>query len=176
MTMADAFESELLNILPRLRSMAMALTRDRTRAEDLLQDSLVRALVGKHSFQMGTNLTAWMYRLMRNRLFSLHRKQHAPMVSLDEPITIAVGANGNQDDHMAWRELERAIALLPKCQQAALLLVGAGYSYGEAAQAIGCAVGTIKSRICRARSMLRGRLQAEEWHPVKDVSVVGAFS
>ena len=161
--MADAFETELLTILPQLRAMAMILARDRVRADDLLQDSLVLALAGKGSFELGTNLKAWMYRVMRNRLISLARKRRVATISLDEPAAMAVGSAGNQEDHMACRELEREMAQLPVSQQEALLLVGvAGCSYDEAAEAVGCSVGTVKSRVSRARDTLEARLVGRE--------------
>jgi RNA polymerase sigma-70 factor, ECF subfamily len=161
--MADAFEVELVSVLPQLRSIAMSLAGDRTGAEDLLQDSLLRALIGRHSYELGTNLTAWMYRVMRNRLASSHRRRHVPTLSLDAPTAMAAGADGNQEHHMACRELMREVAQLPSGQQATLLLVGAaGCSYDEAARVIGCTVGTVKSRVSRGRSALRARLLTEE--------------
>jgi RNA polymerase sigma-70 factor, ECF subfamily len=161
--MADAFEAELLTILPQLRAIAISLAGNRTLAEDLLQDSLMRALIGKHNFELGTNLTGWMYRVMRNRLISVYRSQRVPTMSLDEPLAKAVGADGNQEHHMACRELMHEMAQLPEAQQATLLLVGAaGYSYDEAARAVGCTVGTVKSRVSRGRNTLRIRLLADE--------------
>lgn len=172
--MTDAFETELLTILPQLRATAIILTRDRARADDLLQDSLVLALAGKRSFELGTNLKAWMHRLMRNRLISLVRKRRVQTVPLDEFGTTAFGGPGNQEDHVACRELEREMALLPAAQQEALLLVGAaGYSYDEAAQAVGCAAGTVKSRISRARDTLKARLAVERRLPVAPARAAG---
>jgi RNA polymerase sigma-70 factor, ECF subfamily len=163
--MEDAFETELLSVLPQLRAIAMSLAGDRTGGEDLLQDSLMLALVGRRSFELGTNLTAWMYRVMRNRLITLHRKRRVPTISLDEPLAMAAGAEGNQEHHMACRELGRALAQLPAGQQASVLLVGAaGYNYRDAARVVGCTVGTVKSRVSRARSALRTRLLAVEPH------------
>ena len=160
--MTDAFETELLTILPQLRTVAMALARDRSGADDLLQDSLMLALAGRRSFQPGTNIKAWMYRVMRNRLISLIRKRKMNTISLDEPAAAAIGTRGGQEDQMAVRELERALSRLPAVQRQAVLLVGVeGYSHVEAARQAGCRVGTVKSRLSRARSVLKGRLAPE---------------
>lgn len=158
----ESFEDQLLDILPKLRATSIMLTRDRTAAADLLQDSLVLALTGKSHYVPGTNLSAWMYRVMRNRFISLVRRRRAPTVPLDDPAAMAVGIAGNQEDHMARLELEGEMAALPASQREALVLVGAaGQSYEEAARAIGCSVGTVKSRVSRARESLRRRLLVE---------------
>jgi len=158
----DSFEDQLLAILPRLRATSIMLTRDRVAAADLLQDSLVLALTGKSHYIPGTNLSAWMYRVMRNRFISLVRRRRTPTVPLDDPAAMAVGIAGNQEDHMARLELEGEMAALPAAQREALVLVGgAGQSYEEAAKTIGCSVGTVKSRVSRARETLRHRLLAE---------------
>ncbi len=161
--MAEAFETELLTILPKLRATAVMFTRDRSAADDLLQDSIVLALSAQSSFTPGTNLSAWMYRLMRNRFISLLRRRRFATVSLDDPAALAVGAWGDQEDHMAQIELERALEDLPIAQREALLLVGAaGHSYEDAAMALGCSVGTVKSRVSRARLTLRTRLLGDD--------------
>lgn len=168
----DAFEAELLAMLPQLRAIAMRLTRDRAQADDLLQDSLVLALVGKRSFELGTNLAGWMYRLMRNRFISQVRQRGLRTISLDEPAAMVAGAMGNQDDHMACRELEREMARLPVVQQATILLVGAaGYSYREAARALGSSVGAAKSRVARARATLRDRMVVDGQLSVTRISM-----
>jgi RNA polymerase sigma-70 factor, ECF subfamily len=157
------FEGELLAVLPRLRAISVMLTRDRVAADDLLQDSIVLALSAKHSYTLGTNLTAWMYRLMRNRLISLARRRRPSTVPLDDPAAIAVSTAPEQDGRMMRRLLEREMALLPVGQREALILVGAaGQSYAEAAVALGCTVGTVKSRVSRARDALRLRLEGDE--------------
>lgn len=156
---AESFEDQLLDILPKLHATSIMLTRDRTAAADLLQDSLVLALTGKAHYVPGTNLSAWMYRVMRNRFISLVRRRRSPTVPLDDPAAMAVGVAGNQEDHMAHLELEGEMAALPASQREALVLVGAaGQSYEEAAKVIGCSVGTVKSRVSRARETLRCRL------------------
>lgn len=157
------FEKELLSVLPRLRAIAVMLTRDRVAADDLLQDSLVLALSAKHSYTLGTNLAAWMYRLMRNRLISLARRRRPSTVPLDDPIASSVSTAPEQDGRMMRLLLERELALLPVGQREALILVGAaGQSYAEAAEALGCTVGTVKSRVSRAREALRQRLDTDE--------------
>jgi RNA polymerase sigma-70 factor (ECF subfamily) len=157
--MAESFETDLLAILPKLRATAVMFTRDRSAADDLLQDSIVLALQAQASFTPGTNLSAWMYRLMRNRFISLLRRRRLATVSLDDPAALAVGAWGDQEDHIAQLELEQALQTLPVAQREALMLVGAaGHSYEEAAEALDCSVGTVKSRVSRARLALRQQL------------------
>ena len=161
--MSIEFETELLASLPRLRATAFMFTRNRAAADDLVQDSLLRALVAQESYALGTNLGAWLYRLMRNRFISGLRLRRIATLSLDEPEAIAVGALGNQEDHLAGRELERELSLLPTAQREAVLLIGAsGLSYEEAAVAMSCEVGTVKSRVSRARATLRLRLDRAE--------------
>lgn len=160
---APTFEQELLSVLPRLRAIAVMLTRDRVAADDLLQDSIVLALSAKHSYTLGTNLAAWMYRLMRNRLISLARRRRPSTVPLEDPIANSVSTAPEQDGRMMRLLLERELALLPVGQREALILVGAaGQSYAEAAVALGCTVGTVKSRVSRARETLRQRLEGDE--------------
>ncbi|MFY7959079.1 MAG: sigma-70 family RNA polymerase sigma factor [Elsteraceae bacterium] len=161
--MSTEFETELLASLPRLRATAMMFTRNRAAADDLVQDSLLRALVAQDSYALGTNLGAWLYRLMRNRFISGLRLRRIATLSLDEPEAISIGAPGNQEDHLAGRELERELAKLPTAQREAVLLIGAsGLSYEEAALAMSCGVGTVKSRVSRARATLRLRLDRAE--------------
>jgi len=157
------FEKELLSVLPRLRAIAVMLTRDRVAADDLLQDSIVLALSAKHSYTLGTNLAAWMYRLMRNRLISLARRRRPSTVPLEDPIANSVSTAPEQDGRMMRLLLERELAHLPIGQREALILVGAaGQSYAEAAVALGCTVGTVKSRVSRARETLRQRLEGDD--------------
>jgi len=154
----DAFEAELLAVVPKLRAMAIMFTRNRASADDLLQDAIVLALSAKHHYTLGTNMAAWMYRLMRNRFISLLRRRRPPTVPLDDPAALKAPAAGNQHHHDARLTLESELEALPLGQREALLLVGAaGQSYVEAAEALGCSVGTVKSRVSRARDRLRQR-------------------
>src|ERR1043165_3488268 len=84
-TATGAFEAELLAILPKLRAMAVMFARDRTLADDLLQDAIALALAGQNRYVLGTNLAAWMYRLMRNRFISILRQHKVPMIPLEDP-------------------------------------------------------------------------------------------
>ena len=166
--MVDAFETELLEVLPRLRATAVMFTRDRTAADDLLQESIVLALAAKTSYTPGTNMYAWMYRLMRNRFISLLRRRKAPAVPLDDPAALAVGVAGSQEDRITQLELQRELACLPAGQREALLLVAAaGQSYAETADALGCTVDTVKCRVSRARARLRSRFRDEEPAPAR---------
>jgi RNA polymerase sigma-70 factor (ECF subfamily) len=158
--MVEAFEAELLAILPRLRGTAFLFTRDRSAADDLLQESLVLAFAAKQRYTPGTNMAGWMYRLMRNRFISLLRRQKAPTVPLDDRAARILRAPGSQEEHITQWELERELAALSVGQREALLLVAAaGHSYVEAAAAMGCTVDTAKTRVSRARAKLRARFR-----------------
>lgn len=158
--MTTTFEQELKDALPKLRGVAILMTRDRSQADDLLQDTVSQALAAQKSYTLGTNFMGWAYRIMRNRHISLMRRRRFSTVSLDDPAALAVGAPGVQEDRIAQTELVRCIKLLPQAQMEALLLVSAaGVSYEEAAERLGCAVGTVKSRVSRARDTLRQMLE-----------------
>jgi len=161
--MTTTFEQELKDALPKLRGVAILMTRDRAQADDLLQDTISQALAAQKSYTLGTNFMGWAYRIMRNRHISLMRRRRFSTVPLDDPAALAVGCAGVQEDRIAQGELARCIKTLPQAQMEALLLVSAaGVSYEEAAERLGCAVGTVKSRVSRARDTLRQLLLEED--------------
>src|SRR5919199_1550882 len=156
------FHTQLVALVPKLRIQALALTRNRAAAEDLVQDAVANALAAQDSFTPGTNFAAWMHRILRNRFISTLRKQRETTDIEDLPMSaFAVGAA--HEDRMVLKELSRALGRLPDDQRAALLMVVLqGLSYEEVAQATGCAVGTAKSRVFRARHQLQVWLTGEE--------------
>ncbi|RAK52584.1 sigma-70 family RNA polymerase sigma factor [Phenylobacterium deserti] len=156
---AAKFERELLAAVPFLRAFARTLCRDLEQAEDLAQEAVMKAWQNREQFQPGTNLRAWLATILRNRFYSVgrRRKWHADYDQEIMERTLVA-----PDDPSAQVELEdvrRALAMLPDFQREALILVGAGgMSYEEVAEIAGCPLGTVKSRVRRARDELQSIL------------------
>jgi len=159
--MNTIFADQVLAILPKLRIQALALTRNRSAAEDLVQDAVCNALRAEASFIPGTNFPAWIHRILRNRFISDLRKRRDTTDIADVPES-AFATNAAHDDRLALKELGRAMMRLPVDQREALLMVVVhGMSYEALAEATGCAVGTAKSRVFRARRQLETWLLGE---------------
>lgn len=146
------FSKDLTALIPHMRAFARGLCGDMTAAEDLAQDGLLKAWTAQASYQPGTNLKAWVFTIMRNQFYS-ERRRAWRNVALDQQMAeetlIAVS---NPVATIELDELRRAMLLLPDEQREALVLVGAaGCSYEEAGEMCGCPVGTVKSRVSRAR-------------------------
>ena len=158
------FHGQLVALLPKLRVQALALTRNRAAAEDLVQDAVANALAAQDSFTPGTNFAAWMHRILRTRFISTLRKQRETTDIEDLPMS-AFAVSAAHEDRMVLKELGRALNRLPSDQREALFMVVLqGLSYEEVAEATGCAVGTAKSRVFRARRQLQAWLVGEERH------------
>jgi RNA polymerase sigma-70 factor, ECF subfamily len=156
------FHGALIALLPKLRVQALALTRNRAAAEDLVQDAVANALAAQDSFTPGTNFAAWMHRILRNRFISTLRKQRETTDIEDLPAS-AFAVSAAHEDRMVLKELGRALNRLPSDQREALFMVVLqGLSYEDVAAATGCAVGTAKSRVFRARRQLQAWLMGEE--------------
>ncbi len=153
---------EILPHLPHLRAFARFLARDDAQAQDLVQDAVMRALSKAHQFISGTNLKAWLTMILRNGFYNdLRRKGRRPEVSL-EIVGDTTSVAGDQESALRMRDFQRGFAQLTVSQREALLLVGAsGFSYQEAAGIARCAVGTMKSRVSRARAELSGLMAGE---------------
>jgi len=157
-----SFHDELVSLLPRLRVQALSLTRNRTEADDLVQASIANALAAQASFTPGTHLGAWMYRIMRNRFLS-DRRRVRDTVEMDDAPADTFARSGNQEASIALGELRREMARLPAIQRITLVMVAVqGMSYEEVAKATGCAVGTAKCRVFRARRVLEARLMGHD--------------
>ena len=155
MTDKDQFSDDLVASIPYLRAFAHLLVKDHVLAEDVVQDTLVRALASRTQFKPGTNLRGWLTIILRNRYFNLRRRRGFRAEIPTDVELIGVGTSGGQEERLEFRDFQRAFGTLPPAQQHALALVGAdGLSYEEAAQVTGCMVGTMKSRVSRARSQL----------------------
>jgi len=158
-TMTDAtFHNQVIAILPKLRVQALALTRNRAAAEDLVQDAVCNALSASTSFIPGTNFAAWMHRILRNRFISNLRKRR-DTTDIDDVPQSVFATDAAHEDRLALKELGAAMNKLPADQREALVMVVVhGMSYEALAEATGCAVGTAKSRVFRARRQLEAWL------------------
>jgi RNA polymerase sigma-70 factor (ECF subfamily) len=152
----------LLAAVPRLRAFAISLCRSGDRADDLVQETLVRALANIRSFQPGTNMPAWLFTILRNHFHSEHRKRRREVADVDGSYRETMKLPPEQVARMEFQELRAALAKLPADQREAVILVGAsGFSYEEAGRICGCPLGTIKSRVNRGRTRLARLMSIE---------------
>ena len=156
-----AFKSELVALIPHLRAFARTLAGDPTAADDLAQDAMMKAWDARASYQMGTNMKAWTFMIMRNQFYSEKRRSWRQTQLDQEAAERTLVAVDDPEAPVALDELRLGLGMLPPEQREALILVGAGgFAYEEAAEICGCAVGTVKSRVSRARRALQGILEA----------------
>jgi RNA polymerase sigma-70 factor (ECF subfamily) len=152
----------MLALLPNLRAFALSLCGNPDRADDLVQETLLKAWDHVDSFEQGTNLRAWLFTILRNTFITETRKKRREVADADGKIAQGIMVTPAQQGHVDLDDVRKAVQLLPAAQREALMLVGAvGMSYEEAAEAAGCAVGTIKSRVNRARLRLAELLSLE---------------
>ena len=152
----------MLAAVPSLRAFAISLCGNVDRADDLVQEALLRAWANLNSFEPGTNMSAWLFTILRNLFRSEYRKRRREVEDADGSYAESLTSLPDQTSHLELDEFRRALNQLPADQRESLILVGAsGFSYEEAAQICGCAVGTIKSRVNRARSRLAELLSIE---------------
>lgn len=153
--MDEQVRKAVLGAVPSLRAFAISLCGNVDRADDLVQETLVRALANIDSFQPGTNMSAWLFTILRNHFRSEYRKRRREVEDGEGRYAETLKTQPEQYGHMEFTEFRAALAQLPADQREALILVGAsGFSYEEAAKICDCAVGTIKSRVNRARTRL----------------------
>jgi RNA polymerase sigma-70 factor (ECF subfamily) len=163
MSVEPELRDQLLAAIPSLRAFAISLCGSPDRADDLVQDTLVKAWTNLHRFERGTNLNAWLFTILRNGFFSEHRKRVREVEDVDGSYAARLTTIPQQGAHLDFEDFRTALMRLPADQREALLLVGAqGFSYDEAAEICGCAVGTVKSRVNRARSRLADLLMLGE--------------
>jgi RNA polymerase sigma-70 factor (ECF subfamily) len=164
--MTSSLNHEILEHVTHLNALARFLARDRTLADDLVQETLLRALHYSEQFERGTNLRAWLTTILRNSYFNEKRSDARRRRLMQQGFPVhaeMLCAAGNQESHLELREFERVFVTLSPVQRQAITLVGAkGYSYEEAAEIAGCAVGTMKSRVSRARMALQDMLSDGE--------------
>jgi RNA polymerase sigma-70 factor, ECF subfamily len=152
---SDEFRDQLIAAIPGLRAFGMSLTARADQADDLVQETLMKAWNHKNSFAAGTNLRAWLYTILRNEFYTQMRKRRREIEDADGAYSSKVATPGEQEGHLDMADLRIALAQLPDDQREAIILVGAsGFSYQEVAEICGVAIGTVKSRVSRAREKL----------------------
>jgi RNA polymerase sigma-70 factor, ECF subfamily len=154
------FQRDLVALIPHLRAFARTLCGDAAAADDLAQDATLKAWDARASFQMGTNMKAWTFMILRNQFYSEKRRSWRQSQLDQEAAERTLVAADDPEAPVALDEMRLAMGMLPAEQREALILVGAGgFAYEEAADICGCAVGTVKSRVSRARRALQGILE-----------------
>ncbi|MCC5970590.1 MAG: RNA polymerase sigma factor [Pararhodobacter sp.] len=153
---------EIIEHLPALRAFALNLTRNSSAADDLVQDTLLKAWTKFDLYRQGTNLRAWLFTILRNSFYSERRKAAREVADVDGILAGRLATKPDHDGRLALSDLAKAFAKLPDEQREVLVLVGAlGFSVEEAAATCGCAVGTVKSRANRGRRALAQMLGLE---------------
>lgn len=154
------FKRDLVALIPHLRAFARTLCGDAAAADDLAQDAVLKAWDARSSFQMGTNMKAWTFMILRNQFYSEKRRSWRQSQLDQEAAERTLVAADDPEAPVALDEMRLAMGMLPSEQREALILVGAGgFAYEEAAEICGCAVGTVKSRVSRARRALQNILE-----------------
>lgn len=171
MTVSDSLRDELIELVPSLRAFAVSLCGDPVRADDLVQECLVKAWAKFDSFQEGTNLRAWTFTILRNEFYSQMRVKGREVEDVDGIMASKLAVKGRQIDNLEFQDMKAALASLPPDQREAIILVGAsGLSYKEAAEICDAAVGTMKSRVSRARERLNEILGEENTEQLVNAS------
>ncbi|PVM82947.1 sigma-70 family RNA polymerase sigma factor [Caulobacter endophyticus] len=161
-----AFKAELIEVVPRLRAFARSLAGDAHAADDLVQDTLLKAWNARESYVVGTNMKAWAFMILRNQFYSGKRRSWRLLELDQETAERTLVAADDAHAVLDLDDLRRGLALLPEEQREALILVGAGgLSYDEAATITGVVVGTVKSRVSRARASLARILEEQRLEP-----------
>src|SRR5215213_7581726 len=176
MSSMSSWRDEVVGLIPALRAFAWSLSHNGSDADDLVQDTLIKAWTNRDKFEPGTNLRAWLFTILRNTYYTnvLRRRREVR----DETGEYASGlkAPPTQDWSVAMHALQAALQQLPAEHREALILVGAaGLSYEEAAEICGCALGTIKSRVNRARARLLKIMDAEDATDVMALETVAVL-
>ena len=155
----EAFKAELTALIPHMRAFARSLCHHAAEADDLAQEGLLKAWHGRASYQPGTNLKAWTFMILRNQFYSEKRRSWRQTQLDQEAAERTLVAVDDPEAPVALDELRLGLGMLPAEQREALILVGAGgFAYEEAADICNCAVGTVKSRVSRARRALHAIL------------------
>ena len=172
----DTFKRELLAALPNLRAFGVSMVQKQDRADDLVQETIMKAWAKRDSFELGTNMKAWLFTILRNEFYSQMRKKGREVQDADGILTERMAVHPAQYGSLDMQDFKVALDKLPDDQREAIVLVGAsGFAYEEAAEICGCAVGTIKSRVSRARTALKELLGVEgefEFGPEGDSATV----
>lgn len=153
-------KDELVTHLPALRAFALSLTRNRATADDMMQDTVLKAWSNMDKFTPGTNMRAWLFTILRNNYYTSRRKLNREVADVDNVFSDKMSVKPDHDGRLQMRDFKIAFEKLPDEQREALILVGAsGFSYEDAGDMCGVATGTMKSRVNRARAKLTELLQ-----------------
>ena len=151
----DKLKDDLVRAIPSLRAFALSLCGNSERADDLVQETLMKAWANLSSFVEGTNLSAWLFTILRNAFYSDSRKRRREIEDADGQMAGRLASMPAQNGHMDLQDFRTALMQLPPSQREVLILIGgSGMSYEEVAAICNCAVGTVKSRVNRARNRL----------------------
>ncbi len=176
-----ALKDEMLRTIPSLRAFAFSLCGNSDRADDLVQETLMKAWINQHSFTQGTSMSAWLFTILRNVFYSEYRKRRREVEDAEGTMASRLVSVPEQNGHMDLQDLRSALQKLPPEQREALILVGgSGFAYEEAAQICGCALGTLKSRVNRARTAVAALMALEstsdvgkpEWNAMGELGSV----
>ena len=158
----STWRDDVVALLPALRAFAWSLSHNSADADDLVQDTLIKAWTHRSKFEPGTNLRAWLFTILRNTYYTAVVRRRREVADEDGKYAAALSTPPTQDWSVAMRSFRAALQQLPNEHREALVLVGAaGMTYEDAAEICGCAVGTIKSRVNRARARLLKLMEAE---------------
>jgi RNA polymerase sigma-70 factor, ECF subfamily len=162
LTLTPELHANLLKAIPHLRAFAISLSGNVDQADDLVQEAIVRGLAHLDSFEPGTNLQAWLFTILRNQFHTSYRRRRREVEDPEGVMAGRLSTPPEQDGHLELDDLRSALAKLSLEQREVLLLIGAeGLTYEEAAQICGTKVGTVKSRVNRARARLAELLHFE---------------
>jgi RNA polymerase sigma-70 factor (ECF subfamily) len=158
-----SWRDSVVALIPALRGFAWSLSHNSAEADDLVQDTLTKAWTHRDRFQTGTNLRAWLFTILRNTYYTAVVRRRREVSDEDGKYAASLSTGPTQEWSLAMRSIQSALAQLPDEHREALILVGAaGLTYEEAAEVCGCALGTIKSRVNRARARLLKIMDAHE--------------
>ena len=170
-TEPEAWREQVIALIPSLRAFAWSLSRNPSDADDMVQETLTKAWTHREKYQPGTNLRAWLFTILRNSWYTAVSKHRRETPDEDGKMAAALTSPASQDWSVELHQLQAALDRLPPEHREALVMVGAaGLSYEEAAEIAGCALGTIKSRVNRARSRLANLMGMEDEAPVDDAA------
>jgi RNA polymerase sigma-70 factor (ECF subfamily) len=160
--------NELVRWIPNLRAFALTLTQNAHHSDDLVQETLVKALSRPDSFEMGTNLRAWLFTILRNSFYNdIRRMKYHSTATLDDIEPDALKLRATQEKYMEFQDVLKGLSLLvPEQREAIILIAAEGLTYEEAAEICGCPVGTMKSRLSRARRRLEAFANGKTPGPV----------
>ena len=167
------FKQQLVEAIPMLRGFARSLSGNRDRADDLVQETLAKAIANRDKYRMGTNLHAWLVTILRNQYYSEGRRRWREVSDAEGTHAARLVEQPAHAAHLELREFMAALQVLSDEQREALVLIGAsGLSYEEAAEVLGTRVGTVKSRVSRARTRLEALLDGRERFDRRDEAAI----